>query len=71
MTGSTNDRWENGPGCIIAGKAGLAHTGAVVDNQSGNLVVRHRSKTVASELQKIEKLYIAKRRTNTIKYRDF
>jgi hypothetical protein len=41
VAGATNDGGEDGTGSIVAGKASLAHAGAVVDNQSGNLIVTH------------------------------
>ena len=41
MTGSADDRGEDGPGGVITGETGLAHAGAIVDNQSGNLLVTH------------------------------
>jgi hypothetical protein len=41
MTGTADDGGEDGPGCIVAGKSGLAHAGPVVNNKSCNLVVTH------------------------------
>merc|ERR1719206_1226433 len=41
VTGSTNDRGEHGPGGIVSGESGFAHTGSVVDDQSGNIFVSH------------------------------
>ena len=36
-----DDRREDGAGRVVAGEARLAHAGAVVDHQRGNLVVTH------------------------------
>ena len=41
MSGASNDGGEDSPGGVISGKPGLAHTGAIVHNKSGNLVVTH------------------------------
>jgi len=41
MAGTSDDGGENGPRGVISGETGFAHTGAIVDNQSGNLVVTH------------------------------
>uniref|UniRef100_A0A2L2XZS2 Muscle-specific actin-like protein n=1 Tax=Parasteatoda tepidariorum TaxID=114398 RepID=A0A2L2XZS2_PARTP len=41
MTWSTNNGWKNGPWCIVTGETGLAHTGSIVYNKSGNIVVTH------------------------------
>jgi len=41
MTWSADDGWKDGTGCIITGKTGLAHTGAVVDNQRCYIIVTH------------------------------
>jgi hypothetical protein len=41
MPGSAYDGWEDSSGCIIAGKASLAHTGTIVHNQSRYFVVTH------------------------------
>merc|ERR1711872_1016663 len=37
--GPADDRGEDGARSVITGKAGLAHAGAIVDNQSGGLFV--------------------------------
>ena len=41
VAGAANDGGEDGAGRIVAGEAGLAHAGAVVDDQSGNILVTH------------------------------
>ena len=41
MTGSADDGGENGTRRIVAGETGFAHAGAVVNNQSCNLIVTH------------------------------
>jgi hypothetical protein len=41
MTGTSNNGGKDGPGGIVSGKTGLAHTGAIVNNKSGNFVVTH------------------------------
>lgn len=41
MTGSADDGREDSTGCIISGETSLAHTGAVVDNQSCYIIVTH------------------------------
>merc|ERR1711931_591609 len=41
VAGTSNDGWEDGPGGVISSKASLAHTGAIVTDQSGNVFVTH------------------------------
>jgi len=41
MTGTSDDGREDGARSVVTGKSGFAHTGAVVNNQSGNIVVTH------------------------------
>lgn len=41
MTGASDDWWKDGSGGIVPSEASLAHTGSIVDNQSGNLFVAH------------------------------
>ena len=41
VPGASNDGGEDSPGGVITGKAGLAHAGAIVNDQSGNLLVTH------------------------------
>ncbi|CAN8002682.1 unnamed protein product, partial [Ixodes hexagonus] len=41
VAGASHDGGEHGTGGIVPGEAGLAHAGAIVDHQSGNLVVTH------------------------------
>merc|ERR1712044_37433 len=38
---ATNDGGEDGPGGVITGKTGLAHAGAIVNDQSGCVLVTH------------------------------
>merc|ERR1719264_1812345 len=38
VTGATNNGWEDGPWSIVTSKAGLAHAGAIVNDQSLNFV---------------------------------
>jgi hypothetical protein len=41
VAGSSNNGGEDGSWSVITGKSSLAHAGAIVNNQSGNLVVTH------------------------------
>jgi hypothetical protein len=41
MTGTSNNGGEDSPGGVVSGETGLAHTGAIVNNKSGNFVVTH------------------------------
>ena len=41
MPGASNDRRKDGPGGVVSGETGLAHTGAIVDYESGNFFVTH------------------------------
>jgi hypothetical protein len=41
MPGAADDGREDGTGGVVSGEAGLAHAGAVVNDQSSNLVVTH------------------------------
>ena len=41
MSWASNDGWEDGPGGIVSGETGLAHTGAIVYNQSSYVLVAH------------------------------
>merc|ERR1719394_187621 len=41
VTGTSNDGGEDGPGGVVSGEAGLAHAGAIVNNQSSNVFVTH------------------------------
>ncbi len=41
MSGSSDDRWKHGTWRVITGESGLAHTGAIVDNESCNFFVTH------------------------------
>jgi hypothetical protein len=36
VTGTTDNGWENSTRSIITGEAGLAHAGAIVDNEGSN-----------------------------------
>merc|ERR1711944_104569 len=39
VAGTSNDGGEDGPGGVVSSEAGLAHAGAIVTNQSGNVLV--------------------------------
>lgn len=39
MSGATHDGWEDGTGGIIPGETGLAHTGAIVNNERSNIII--------------------------------
>jgi len=41
VTWTSNNGWEDGSWSVITGKAGLAHTGAVIDNERSNFFVSH------------------------------
>jgi len=41
MAGATDDRGEDGAGSVVTGETGLAHAGAIVNDQSGNIIVTH------------------------------
>jgi len=41
MSWASNDGWEDGSWGIVSGEAGLAHAGAIVYYQSGNIIVTH------------------------------
>ena len=41
MPRASNNGGEDSPGGVITGKAGLAHAGAIVNDQSGNVLVTH------------------------------
>jgi len=41
MTGAADDGREDGAGSVVTGESGLAHTGAIVHHQRGNIVVTH------------------------------
>ena len=41
MAGASNDGGEDSPGGIISGETGFAHTGAVVNDESGNFLLIH------------------------------
>ena len=41
MAWASNNRGEDSPGGIISGETGLAHAGAIVNDQSGDLIVTH------------------------------
>ena len=42
VLGAANNRGEDGPGRVISGEPGLAHAGAVINNEGLNIVVTHR-----------------------------
>ena len=39
MSGATHDGWEDSTGGIIPSKTGLAHTGTIVNNECGNIII--------------------------------
>ncbi len=39
MSGAADDGGEDSSGSIVTGEPGLAHTGAVVNNQSSNIII--------------------------------
>ena len=39
VPGAPHDGGEDGPGGIVAREAGLAHAGAVVDNERGDIII--------------------------------
>ena len=41
MPGASNDGGEDSPGSVITGESGLAHSGAIVHDKSGNILVTH------------------------------
>lgn len=41
MARAAYDGGEDGAGSVISGESGLAHTGSVVNDQSGNIIVTH------------------------------
>ena len=41
MPGSADDGREDSSRSVVSGESGLAHTGAIVDNKSGNILVTH------------------------------
>merc|ERR1711897_76756 len=41
VAGTANNGGEDGSGSVISGETGLAHTGAIVNNKSGNVFVTH------------------------------
>ena len=41
MSRATDDGGEDSSGGVISGESGLAHAGAIVNNQGGNIIVTH------------------------------
>ena len=41
MSGASDDGREDGARSVVTGESGLAHAGAIVDYQSGYVVVTH------------------------------
>merc|ERR1719422_513212 len=41
VAGTSDNGGEDGPGGVVSGEAGLAHAGAIVTDQSGNVLVTH------------------------------
>jgi len=52
MTGTADDGREDGARSVVTGEAGLAHAGAIVDNQRGNIVVTHDEFVLFAEGEK-------------------
>jgi len=53
VAGAADNRGEDSSGSVITGETGLAHAGAVVDNQSGGVLVteRHAAQLEGSALK--------------------
>lgn len=58
MPWSAHDGGEDGPGSIVSGEAGLAHTGPIVHNEGSNIVVTHVDKLVTAQTNKYSKVKI-------------
>jgi hypothetical protein len=43
MTGSSNDGGEDSSGSVISGKAGLHHTGPIINNQGSYVIIHFES----------------------------
>merc|ERR1712243_68985 len=56
MTGTSDDGREDGARSVVTGKSGFAHTGAVVNNQSGNIVVTHDDLWLKAEAEEEKEL---------------
>jgi len=41
MARTADDRWEDGSWRVVTGEATLAHSGSIVNDQSGNIFVAH------------------------------
>jgi hypothetical protein len=41
MTGASDNGWEDSPGSVISGESGFSHSGSVVIEKSGNIIVTH------------------------------
>ena len=48
MPWTANDRRKHRTRSIVSGETGLAHTGAIVYNQSGNVIVSHFEKKICT-----------------------
>merc|ERR1711975_203594 len=46
VAGTANNGGEDGSGSVISGETGLAHTGAIVNNKSSNVLVTHVDRSV-------------------------
>lgn len=44
MSWASNDRWKHSSWRIVSGKAGLAHSGTIINDQRSNVVVTHFGK---------------------------
>jgi hypothetical protein len=41
MPWSSNNGWENGSWCVITSESGFAHTGTVINDEGGYIIVSH------------------------------
>ena len=41
MTGAADDGWEDGTWGVVSSKTGFAHTGAIVYNECGNIIIHY------------------------------
>ena len=64
VAGTTDDGGEDSTGCVVTGETGLAHTGAIVYNKSGNVVVTHfgRYGKRSKDLQRVKQKTVEMKR---------
>lgn len=58
MSGSTHDGGEDGAGGIVTGEPGLAHAGAVINNEGGDVVIHVCRETVGLMSKVLVMLFI-------------